>query len=220
MKLKRRERKWRKMERLMERARGQRRVQVTQLSLWKQIEGSCGFEPPKVLLEHRLFNRREKQCYSCFLHHQVFPTSKYSRDWVIMLWSGIRWIVFFSPPLLFSMWRNRLQCSRNISHQCYCALTCSICNAGAQTHSLCEWIRWLLSFSSSQFNSFHLSFLLCLLNVTCYFPTRQTGGNSDVKQPAYPFTVRSVNAVECLCVCLFEVMPLLSVITAWKHTFP
>lgn len=91
----------------MERARGQRRAQVTQLSPWKQSEGSCGFEPPKVLLEHRLFNRREKQCYSCFLHNQVFPSSKCNRDWVIMLWSGIRWIqcFFLSPasssPALF-----------------------------------------------------------------------------------------------------------------------
>lgn len=76
--------------------KGQRQAQVTQLSLWKNIEGSCGFEPPKVLLEHRLFNRREKQCYSCFLHWWVFPTSKYNRDWVITLWSGIRWIVFLS----------------------------------------------------------------------------------------------------------------------------
>lgn len=35
--------------------RAEGRAQVTQLSPWKPIEGSCGFEPPKVLLEHRLF---------------------------------------------------------------------------------------------------------------------------------------------------------------------
>lgn len=53
--------------------------------------------PPKVLLEHRLFKRREKQCYSCFLHRWVFPTSKCNMDWVIMLWSGIRWIQQLTP---------------------------------------------------------------------------------------------------------------------------
>lgn len=62
-----------------------------------RLRGAVSLGPPKVLLEHRLFNRREKQCYSCFLHHQVFPTSKYNRDWVIMFWSGIRWIQCFFP---------------------------------------------------------------------------------------------------------------------------
>lgn len=81
----------------MDGAGGPRLAQVTQLSPWKQIEGRCGFEPPKVLLEHRLFKRREKQCYSCFLHRWVFPTSKCNMDWVIMLWSGIRWIQQLTP---------------------------------------------------------------------------------------------------------------------------
>lgn len=99
-----RRKKERKMKGYIERFKGQRRAQVTQLSPWKQNEGSCGFEPPKVLLEHRLFNRREKQCYSCFLHHWVFPTSKHNRDWVIMLWSGIRWIQrFFVVFFFFSL---------------------------------------------------------------------------------------------------------------------
>lgn len=191
----------------MERARGQRRAQVTQLSLWKQIEGSCGFEPPKVLLEHRLFNRREKQCYSCFLHHRVFPTSKYSRDWVIMLWSGIRWIVFFFL-LLCSFPCGGIDSSvqeisvisvviaHSLAPSAMLALKHTLCVSGQGDCSL----SLLLNLTHSIFLC--LCFLLCLLNVTYYFPTRQTGGNSDVKQPAYPFTVRSVNAVECLCVCV------------------
>ena len=105
-----------------------------------------GLGPPKVLLEHKLFNRGEKQCYSSFLHWGVFPSCK-SDVGSIMLRAGIRWtLLFFSPLLLFSMCRKTLRCKRSISHRrCYCTLTCSICNVGTQTSSLCERTQSLLS---------------------------------------------------------------------------
>lgn len=205
-----RRKKQRKMKRYIERFKGQRRAQVTQLSPWKQNEGSCGFEPPKVLLEHRLFNRREKQCYSCFLHHWVFPTSKHNRDWVIMLWSGIRWIqrffvVFFfspflasqTPPLLFfcsfpcggigSSVKEISVISLVIAHSlapsAMLALKHTLCVSG---HGGCSPSLLL------PFHSLFLSVSLLLLNATYYFPTRQAGGNSDVKERTYLLTVSSV----------------------------
>lgn len=156
-------------------------------------------EPPKVLLEHRLFNRREKQCYSRFLHHRVLPTSEPNWDRFIMQWgwhqvnSGV--FFFFSaqpsPPLLFSMQTDSsvkeisvigVVIAYSLAPSAMLALKHTLCVSG---HSDCS-----LSLSLSPHHIWYISrslppshcFLLCLLNVTYYFSTRQSKGSSDVKQ--------------------------------------
>ncbi len=67
-----------------------------------------------------------------------------------------------------------------------------------RSNALFVWVDTVAALSPS----LSLCFLLCLLNATYYFPTRRTGGNSDVKQPAYLLTVRGVCSFWRLCVCL------------------